>query len=165
MTGASLVRFRAVDPASGVARRCVQAYAAELDRRVDGGHGSWEAIAPTLDQHRPPHGVFLVATLRGEAIGCGGLRIVPRETGGHDVEIKRMWVAESARGLGLGRRLLAELERHAAELGFAAVRLETNGGLIEAIALYRSAGYVEVAPFNTEPYAHHWFEKPLEPTP
>jgi ribosomal protein S18 acetylase RimI-like enzyme len=72
-----------------------------------------------------------------------------------------MWVAESARGLGIGRRILHELEDHAARHGDRAVRLETNQTLAEAINLYRSAGYVEVAPFNDEPYAHHWFEKPI----
>lgn len=72
-----------------------------------------------------------------------------------------MWVAESARRLGVGRRLLAELENHAAGASCPIVRLETNSTLVEAIALYRSAGYAEVAPFNDEPYAHHWFEKRL----
>jgi ribosomal protein S18 acetylase RimI-like enzyme len=72
-----------------------------------------------------------------------------------------MWVAESARGLGVGRRLLAELERHAATHGAGAVRLETNGALTEAINLYRTAGYTELSPFNNEAYAHHWFEKQL----
>ena len=70
-----------------------------------------------------------------------------------------MWVAPSARGLGVGRRLLSELEREAAHHGSDVVRLETNRSLTEAIALYRSSGYVEVDPFNDEPYAHHWFEK------
>ena len=69
-----------------------------------------------------------------------------------------MWVAPSVRGLGLARRLLEELERRS-QTGIA--RLETNRNLTEAIALYRAAGYVEVAPFNDEPYAHHWFEKRL----
>jgi ribosomal protein S18 acetylase RimI-like enzyme len=72
-----------------------------------------------------------------------------------------MWVAESARGLGLGRRLLAELEAWAAQRGARTVRLETNRALTEAIALYRSAGYREVPAFNDEPFAHHWFEKTL----
>ena len=75
-----------------------------------------------------------------------------------------MWVAPEPRGLGLGRRLLAELEARARH-GATAVRLETNRALTEAIALYRSAGYREVEPFNDEPYAHHWFEKPLAPAP
>jgi ribosomal protein S18 acetylase RimI-like enzyme len=72
-----------------------------------------------------------------------------------------MWVAESARGLGIGRRLLAELEARAVEHGDRTVRLETNATLTEAMALYRSAGYVEVRAFNDEPFADHWFEKAL----
>jgi ribosomal protein S18 acetylase RimI-like enzyme len=72
-----------------------------------------------------------------------------------------MWVAPTARGLGVGRRILRELERHARERGVAVLHLETNQTLREAKSLYRSAGYVEVAAFNAEPYAHHWFEKRL----
>lgn len=72
-----------------------------------------------------------------------------------------MWVAPPARGLGLGRRLVLELERYAAEAGAVALRLETNHSLTEAIALYRRSGYSEVEAFNEEPYAHHWFEKRL----
>ena len=71
-----------------------------------------------------------------------------------------MWVAPAARGLGLGRRLLAELEAAAARAARRAARLDTNRALTEAIALYRSSGYVEVPPFNDEPFAHHWFERP-----
>ena len=102
----------------------------------------------------PPAGVFLVATLRDEPIGCGGLKF-------HDdwAELKRMWVAPDARGLGIGRRLLTELEARAAAHGSRVVRLDTNGTLREAIAMYRSAGYVEIEPFNDERYAQHWFKK------
>ena len=70
-----------------------------------------------------------------------------------------MWVAPEVRGLGIGRRLLQELEHHARSMGVAVLRLETNHALTEAITLYRNAGYHEVDAFNTEPYAHHWFEK------
>jgi ribosomal protein S18 acetylase RimI-like enzyme len=98
-----------------------------------------------------------VATLRGDPIGCGALKFHDNEP----TEIKRMWVAESARGLGLGRRILSELESHARMQGTRTLRLETNKSLAEAIRLYRSAGYVEVAAFNDEPYAHHWFEKQI----
>jgi ribosomal protein S18 acetylase RimI-like enzyme len=72
-----------------------------------------------------------------------------------------MWVAESARGLGIGRRLLTELEARAMLSGACTARLETNRALVEAIAMYRSAGYIEVPAFNDEPFAHHWFEKCL----
>jgi GNAT superfamily N-acetyltransferase len=64
-----------------------------------------------------------------------------------------------------GRRLLAELEDQARTRGARRTRLETNGALREAISLHRSSGYAEVAAFNDEPYAHHWFEKRLQPPP
>jgi ribosomal protein S18 acetylase RimI-like enzyme len=72
-----------------------------------------------------------------------------------------MWAASAVRGLGLGRRLLTELEAHAAAAGARTLRLETNHTLSEAIGLYRAAGYREVPAFNDEPYAQHWFEKTL----
>jgi ribosomal protein S18 acetylase RimI-like enzyme len=75
-----------------------------------------------------------------------------------------MWVAPSVRGFGLGRRLLAELEGRAAAGGARTLRLDTNRALTEAIGLYRAAGYREVHAFNHEPYAHHWFEKTLDPS-
>jgi ribosomal protein S18 acetylase RimI-like enzyme len=72
-----------------------------------------------------------------------------------------MWVSPTARGLGIGRRLLGELERLVAESGASVARLETSGLLAEAISMYRSAGYVEVPAFNAEPFADFWFEKRL----
>jgi ribosomal protein S18 acetylase RimI-like enzyme len=74
-----------------------------------------------------------------------------------------MWVAPAVRGLGLGRRLLTEIEARAAAHGARTIRLETNGALTEAIGLYRATGYREVDAFNDEPHAHHWFEKTLDP--
>jgi ribosomal protein S18 acetylase RimI-like enzyme len=102
---------------------------------------------------------LLVATLHDEPVGCGALKY----HGDAPAEVKRMWVSPAVRGLGLGRRLLAELEAVAAADGVRALRLETNRALTEAIELYRSAGYQEVGAFNQEPYAHHWFEKTLLP--
>jgi DNA-binding MarR family transcriptional regulator len=64
-----------------------------------------------------------------------------------------------ARGLGVGRRMLETLEALAREFGLGTLRLDTNRTLKEAQALYRRCGYLEVEPFNDEPYAHHWFEK------
>jgi ribosomal protein S18 acetylase RimI-like enzyme len=65
------------------------------------------------------------------------------------------------RGLGLGRRLLAELEGQARADGATSVRLDTHRSLTEAVTLYRSAGYREIAAYNDNPYAHHWFAKNL----
>ncbi len=154
---ASLVDIDVVDPATPDAQYCVREYFAELARRFPTGFDPALSISAELDELRPPSGMFLLATLRAEPVGCGALKLHGEEP----AELKRMWVAESARGLGLGRRLLGELERHAAASGVATVRLETNKSLTEAIALYRSAGYREVEAFNDEPYAHHWFEKQL----
>ena len=95
--------------------------------------------------------------LQGEPAGCGAVKYHD----GDPAEIKRMWVNETFRGLGLGRRILAELEAQAASNGVRVVRLETNDTLAEAIGLYRSAGYRQVPAFSDEPYAHHWFEKVL----
>jgi GNAT superfamily N-acetyltransferase len=72
-----------------------------------------------------------------------------------------MWIAPQARGLGLGRRLLETLEACAAAGGARVAHLETSAVLSEALALYRSAGWVEVPAFNDEPFADHWFEKRL----
>jgi GNAT superfamily N-acetyltransferase len=104
-----------------------------------------------------PSGLLLIARLRREPVGCGALKL----HGDAPAELKRMWVAPPARGLGLGRRLLRALEQHAGQAGATVLHLETNRHLTEAIALYRSAGYREVDAFNDEPYAHHWFEKRL----
>ena len=154
-----MVRIEAIDPAHPHARHCVDEYFAELDRRFDGGFDPSASISADDDELRSPAGVVLVASLRSEPVGCGALKF----HGAEPTELKRMWVAPSARGLGIGRRLLAELEAEASRHGSRTIRLETNRSLTEAIALYRSSGYEEVEAFNDEPFAHHWFEKRLQP--
>lgn len=149
---ASLVAIAPADPESAEARYCLREYAAELDRRFPEG---FDASVSTLPDHgvlRAPAGLLLVATLHGNPVGCGALMFYE----GRPPLIKRMWIAPEVRGTGLGRRLLEELEE---QCGAGVVRLETHAVLTEAIALYRSAGYDEIAPFNDEPFAHHWFEK------
>jgi DNA-binding MarR family transcriptional regulator len=141
---AGLVEIAVDDPASPDARYCLNEYYKELAARFDAGFDPGQSL-PVDDA------VFLVARLRGEPVGCGAIKLA-------ESYLKRMWVSPTARGLGLGRRLLHELEQRSQT---SVARLETNRNLHEAIALYRSAGYVEVAPFNDEPYAHHWFEKRL----
>jgi GNAT superfamily N-acetyltransferase len=143
------------DPSQPHARYCLREYFAELDRRFDSGFDIEQSIPADDDALRAPAGALLVATLRGRPIGCVALKLHDEEP----AEIKRMWVHQSARGLGVGRRLLTEAEAFAADRGVRVLRLETNRSLVEAISLYRSAGYVEVEAFNQEAYAHHWFEK------
>ncbi|HEX5191003.1 MAG TPA: MarR family winged helix-turn-helix transcriptional regulator [Streptosporangiaceae bacterium] len=154
---ASAVDVRVADPREPEARACMAAYFAELAERFDDGFDPGLSIPAGEAELTPPAGLLLLATLHGEPAGMGALKL----HAGEPAEIKRMWVARAARGLGLGRRLLSDLEGCAAERGARVVRLETNESLHEAISLYRSAGYREVPAFNDEAYAHHWFEKEL----
>lgn len=156
---AGLVRIDVVDPESTAAVYCLGEYYAEIGRRFEGGFDHTISLAATPEQLRLPAGLFVVAFLHGEPVGSGALKFHGRRP----AELKRMWVAPQARGLGLGRRLLVELERLAVEHGVRTLRLETNKSLVEAIALYRSSGWREVEAFNDERYAHHWFEKRVRP--
>jgi DNA-binding MarR family transcriptional regulator/predicted GNAT family N-acyltransferase len=146
-----------VDPASQSARECMGRYFDELNRRFERGFDPAGSL-PTDDRDFvSPRGAFLVASVDGESVACGGVKTIAPGVG----YLKRMWVADTVRGLGLGRRMLEALERQSRELGLTTLRLETNRALQEAIRLYRSAGYREIDAFNAEPYAHHWFEKRL----
>lgn len=154
---AALVELRPTDPVHADAKACFQHYFVELERRSNSRLDPATLIAAKPHELRPPAGLLLVAYLHSEPVGCGAVK----HHADAPSEIKRMWVAETARGLGIGRRLLAELEASAARSGATRARLETNRRLTEAISLYRSTGYVEVAAFNDEPFADHWFEKRL----
>jgi ribosomal protein S18 acetylase RimI-like enzyme len=146
------------DPASEGAQFCLSRYFQELNTRFETGFDVTQSISANIEEFTEPAGLFLVARLRSDSIGCGALKFHHDQT----AEIKRIWVADSTRGLSLGRRLLSELEQHAADWRTTVLRLETNQSPSEAINLYRSAGYSEVEAFNDEPHAHHWFEKILK---
>lgn len=151
------LQIERVDPTSPAARWCVGQYFDELDRRFESGFDP--AASQSAEDHSliPPRGAFLVASADGESVACGAVKWISPGVG----SLKRMWVAHTVRGLGIGQRMLDALEVQARELGLTTLRLETNQTLQEAIHLYRSAGFREVAPFNSDPYAHHWFEKSL----
>ncbi len=145
------------DPRSDDARWCLGEYFRELADRFDTGFDPSRSNPSREDDMKPPAGYFVVARIEGAAVGCGALIRVTRTTG----EVKRMWTSPSARGQGVARRVLRTLETTARESGLRKLRLETNRTLKEAQALYRDEGFREVAAFNDEPYAHHWFEKKL----
>ena len=153
---ASAVRVEVEDPGHPLARECLTHYFAELAERFETGFDPSRSISAATEEMRPPRGYFLLATLEGEAVGCGVLKCQ-----GNYGEIKRMWVGATRRGLGIGARILDGLETLARRRRLPRLRLETNQALREAQALYRSRGYREVPAFNDEPYAHHWFEKIL----
>jgi GNAT superfamily N-acetyltransferase len=108
------------------------------------------------DDFRPPRGVFLVAFDGPRALGCGGVRTLSDGLG----EVKRMYVLESERGHGIGRRLLIALEQRARDLGLARMRLDSHGNPA-ALALYHSSGYRPIDDYSGNSNARHWFEKPL----
>ena len=157
-----LMRTAAVEvgvepPDSEDARWCLGEYFRELAERFETGFDPGRSN-PALDvDMTPPAGCFVIARIDGRAVGCGAFKRQGKTMG----EIKRMWTAPSARGRGVARRVLQTLEAAARASGVKRLRLETNRTLREAQALYRQEGYQEVAAFNDEPYAHHWFEKRL----
>ena len=154
---AGAVRIVPADPEHPDAVACLAAYVAELNRRSPRGFDP--AVGATALPHevRPPAGAFFVAYLNERAVGCGAVK----HHAGAPAEIKRMWIDPAVRGLGLGRRLLAQLEACARDGGAELAHIETSAVLDEALALYRSAGWREVPRFNDEPFADHWFEKSL----
>jgi GNAT superfamily N-acetyltransferase len=114
----------------------------------------------------PPHGLFLVAYRDGRPVACGGWRAQETNDEGYadgDAEVKRMFVAPEARGLGLARRVLRALEDSARGAGRRRMVLETGTPLHEAMALYVSCGYEPTANFG--PYRDYsdsrCFAKPL----
>lgn len=153
---AGAMQVEVADAASAAAQQCLARYYQELAERFPSGFDPSRSIRTSAKDMSPPLGRFVLARLDGESVGCGGLLL-----SGEVPYIKRMWVDPDARCLGIGRRILEALEDLARDHGAARVQLETNESLSEALALYRSSGYREVEAFNSEPYAHHWFEKRL----
>lgn len=135
---------------------CVAAYYRELDERFEGGFDPGNG--GYAGKPSGAAGAFVIARLHGRAIGCGGLKPLDASTG----EIKRMWVAPEARGLGVACRLLAALEDKARQDGMTRILLDTNRSLVEAQAMYLKAGYRHIERYNDNSYADFFFEKKLE---
>lgn len=153
---AASVTITAEPEDSADAQRCVSAYFNELHERFEGGFDPGNSGYAGKPQAKGA-GTFLIARLDGCAIGCGAMKAFDASTG----EIKRMWIAPEARGMGVARRLLEALEHEAMRAGFTRILLDTNRSLGEAQALYRKSGYRETEPYNENSYADFWFEKRL----
>jgi ribosomal protein S18 acetylase RimI-like enzyme len=162
VSGAPEPVIRRLSPREPLAERALRAYMEEMVSRYHGGPATDADVSLALEEFptsdlEPPEGLFVVAVAGDEALACGGLQLLD----GASAEVKRVWVAPSARRLGLGTRVMAELERLALEHGRTRVRLDTRADLVEARGLYARLGYAEVPPFGANPYAAHWFEKRL----
>jgi DNA-binding MarR family transcriptional regulator/N-acetylglutamate synthase-like GNAT family acetyltransferase len=155
---AATVQLRRVDPRSAMARWAVDEYFAELNSRFPSGFDAAAArAADAAAAVGDGPAAFVVASSDLLPVGCGGVQQMTATTG----EIKRMWVHPAWRGAGLGSRLLRQLEAEAIELGYPTVRLDSNGTLTDAIALYERAGYHHIPRYNDNPYAQVWLEKRL----
>jgi len=134
------VEIVAVSPTSREAAQLMTELDAEIQRRYPGvtAHGLHQR---DLDD---PRTVFLVARVAGESCACGALRALEPGT----AEVKRMYVRDQFRRLGLGRRMIAALESTARGKGITRLRLETGVAQPEAIALYESVGFAAVEPYG-----------------
>ena len=155
--GRGQIMLREMDPRSDVARYCLGEYYAELARRFERGFDVTLSADPDAETMIRPRGAFLVAFSDDMPVGCVGLK----GTCPDYAEIKRLWVAPAARGLGLAWTIMDRVEALARELGVPALRLDTNKALPEAIAMYRKSGWTEIDRFNDDPYPDFFFEKRL----
>lgn len=155
---ASAIELAPEDPGGPAAQWCLGRYFDELSSRFPEGYDRGAGDVSDADEFRAPRGCFLVATLFGEAVGCGAIRTLAPRMG----EIKHLWVSPEVRGVGVGRKLLEALERAGRDRKMRGVRLDTHGSLAEARRLYLISGYREIARYNDNPHAHHWFEKTLD---
>jgi GNAT superfamily N-acetyltransferase len=150
------LRFERCDPEEQPASELLVAMRAELNdvyetfSRLDN-----PPLAPA--ELRAPLGAYLVGYEGAEAVAGGGLR----RLGDGVAEIKRMYVRPASRSRGVAAGLLAALEGTAVSLGYTATRLDTGPKQVHARRLYRAAGYVEVPPYNDNPFACFWAEKRL----
>ena len=154
--------FVTTDPGSPAAAALLRAYYDDIVGRywgrpalaaeVDGAM----ADEPSEDLQGDT-GVLVLGLLNGLPVACGGVRFVGDGIG----ELTRVYVAAAARGTGTGTGLLTHLDGLATDAGLTQLRLTVRSDLVEARRLYARSGYVEVAPFNAEPYAEHWLAKEL----
>src|SRR5215469_10523250 len=155
--GRGRIAIEEMDPRSDQARYCLGEYYTELARRFENGFDVSLSRDPEANDMIRPRGAFLLAMSDGLPIGCVGLK----GTGSEIAEIKRLWVAPSARGLGVGRSLMDAAENAARNLSIKILRLDTNSALTEALQLYRSTGWTAIDRFNDDPYPDLFFEKQL----
>jgi putative acetyltransferase len=129
------------DPRSPDVSRLLAAFVDEVKNRYDSPPADVGMLDPDLVS--VPRSAFLVARRDGNAVGCGAL--VPIDE--YSVEVKRMFVARDARGLGIATMVLHELELLAREFNYDAMRLETGDKQPESIALYGKAGFYRIPNF------------------
>jgi len=164
------VRFAEVPVPDPTAQLLLSEYFRGREETFPSAQGTYRTSFPAPEQFVPPAGQFLLVldddgdgpVGPDSAVGCGGIRrIADTDAGEPRFEVKHLYLRPAARGRGVGKLLLRELERRAADFGARVVVLDTNASLEAAGGLYRSSGYVDVEPFNDNPNATNWYEKRL----
>lgn len=165
-------RFRETSVSTPDAAALLTEYFTERETTFPSAQGTYTTTLPDASAFVPPAGVFVVVDAEGgvastdhgrEPVACGGIRLIaPSATGAVRYEVKHLYVRPAGRGQGLGRALLAELERRAGAFGADEIVLDTNDSLAAAGGLYRSAGYATVEPYNANPNATTWYGKSVE---
>jgi GNAT superfamily N-acetyltransferase len=146
------------DPDAPQAIACLRAYFGELAAIFPGGFDPGPLPGTDSDDMRPPKGAFLLAhTADGTSVGCVALRRQAMHLG----EVKRLWIAPSQRSAGLASRMMSAIEDQARLLGMTRLVLDTSRHLPKAVAFYQRHGWAEIARYNDNPYAHHWFARDL----
>jgi GNAT superfamily N-acetyltransferase len=146
-----------VEPSESAQSLAMQnAFFADIAARYPGWQPA-SSQAVNSNELAPPNGVWLIACLDGQAVGCGGLQRLSANT----AEIRRIFIDGQARGRGIGRALLNELESRGRLIGYQHLRLTTGDQQPEALRLFESAGYIEIPPFTSGAFTRHWMEKTL----
>lgn len=157
------VRILEGQGASQRAEQMIATYFDELESRLPGGFDPARLGSASPADLRPPSGDFLLLSEIGSSkvLGFGGVHLADPADHADTADLQRMWLIPDARGRGLGALLLRSLENRARALGARHIRLSLHHALTEAMALYQSAGYHAVDPFEEHPYADTFLGKDL----
>lgn len=144
-------------------RVLLDAYFEERRATFPPTQGAYRKTYPNGAEFTAPDGAFLLVVEADEDLGCGGVRrLTNATTTSRRFEVKHLWIRPDVRGRGLGRMLLHALEQRAIELHAEEIVLDTNESLEAAGGLYRSSGYREIAAYNVNPNATHWYAKTVD---
>ena len=158
------ITFDVTDPRSSIGREVIRRFYFDTVTRYWDRPATQREVTQAMSDEPSDDicnggGFFVVVYDGTQVVGCGGVRAVEQGLG----ELTRVFIDAEARGAGLGRKLITELESIGARRGIRTLRLTVRKDLAEARHLYRTLGYAPVTPFSDSPYADHQLAKILPP--